>query len=216
MYYKENILIKFLILVCFLLIFIINYTYIYDDTDWCTSTINNKKYRIRNGPISIKQIKCNLLANLNDKLDFIIFSLSREQNKSISINRLLSNWNRGILIKETGSMERDAAYVINKQYLSICLKGFCSSINCDNNTINNLDNINLLTYVGIHEMAHIMSEEIGHGAEFKANFKFLLEYSKKLKLYDPLLKKEYPVYIELSKLNTPDSYCGVSIINSIN
>lgn len=213
MYYKEDILINFLIIVCILLIIIINYTYVYDDTDWFTSTINNQKYRVRNGPESIKQIKCDLLANLNNKLNFIIISLSKEPNKSDSVNRLLNNWSRGIVIKEIGSMEPEAAYVINKQYLSICLKNFCNSENCQKYT---LDNINLLTYVGIHEMAHIMSEEIGHGDEFKTNFKYLLDYSKNLKLYDPLLKEEFPVFIELNKLKTPDSYCGVSIINSIN
>ena len=213
MYYKEDILINFLIIVCILLIIIINYTYVYDDTDWFTSTINNQKYRVRNGPESIKQMKCDLLANLNNKLNFIIISLSKEPNKSDSVNRLLNNWSRGIVIKEIGSMEPEAAYVINKQYLSICLKNFCNSENCQKYT---LDNINLLTYVGIHEMAHIMSEEIGHGDEFKTNFKYLLDYSKNLKLYDPLLKEEFPVFIELNKLKTPDSYCGVSIINSIN
>ena len=213
MYYKEDILINFLIIVCVLLIIIINYTYVYDDTDWFTSTISNQKYRVRNGPESIKQIKCDLLANLNNKLNFIIISLSKEPNKSDSVNRLLNNWSRGIVIKEIGSMEPEAAYVINKQYLSICLKNFCNSENCQKYT---LDNINLLTYVGIHEMAHIMSEEIGHGDEFKTNFKYLLDYSKNLKLYDPLLKEEFPVFIELNKLKTPDSYCGVSIINSIN
>jgi predicted metal-dependent hydrolase len=158
-------------------------------------------------------MKCDLLANLKNKMDFIIYSLSKEPDINENINRLLNNWSRGIVIKEIGSMEPDAAYVINKQYLSICLKNFCNSTNCDKYT---LDNINLLTYVGIHEMAHIMSEEIGHGKEFKNNFKFLLDYSKNLKIYDPLLKDEFPVYIELSKLKTPESYCGVSIINSIN
>jgi predicted metal-dependent hydrolase len=214
MYYVNlPILINFLVIVIILLTIIINYTYLYDDTDWFTSTIDGKRYRVRNGPESIRQEKTNLLANLINKLDFIIENLSKEQNKPEAVSRLISNWNRGIVVKEIGRMETDAAYVINKQYLSICLKNFCTYNKCNQNTI---DNINLLTYVGIHEMAHIMSKEIGHGDEFKTNFKFLLDYSKNLKLYDPLLKNEYPVYIELKKLNTPDSYCGVSIINSIN
>jgi hypothetical protein len=213
MYYQEDILINFLIILCVLLIIIINYTYVYDDTDWFISTVDNRKYRVRNGSESIKQIKCDLLANLNNKLNFIIYSLAKEPNKNKNINRLLNNWSRGIVIKEIGSMEPEAAYVINKQYLSICLKNFCNSKHCKSYT---LDNINLLTYVGIHEMAHIMSEEIGHGDEFKSNFKYLLDYSKKLKLYDPLLKEEFPIFIELNKLKTPNSYCGVSIINSIN
>ena len=211
-YFDEKKLINFLIMVCILLIIIINYTYLYDDTDWFTSNVDGKAYRVRNGRTDIKQIKSNLLANLNKKLNFIIENLSNEENKTTEVDRLITKWNRGIVIKEIGRMETDAAYVINKKYLSLCLKNLCNYTSC-NNTI---DNINLLTYVGIHEMAHIMSEEIGHGDEFKSNFKFLLDYSKKLNIYDPILKKEYPVYIELVKLNTPESYCGVSIINSIN
>jgi hypothetical protein len=216
MYYKnEKILLNFLICVIVLLIIIINYTYVYDDTDWFTSTIDNKKYKIRSGPENVKQIKSNLLANLLNKLNFIVESLSKETTKSDAVNRLITNWQKGIVIKEIGSMEPEAAYVINKQYLSICLKNFCDSINCKED-YSSLDNINLLTYVGIHEMGHIMSDEVGHGDEFKTNFKFLLDYSKNLKSYDPILKNEYPIYIELKKLNTPNTYCGVSIINSIN
>jgi hypothetical protein len=104
-------------------------------------------------------------------------------------------------------LESDAAYVINKKYMSFCLKDF--------NNIN-LEVLNLLTYVGIHELSHVMSNETGHGDEFKQNFKFLLGYSKNLKYYDKLLNREVQLYISLNKLNTPNDYCGVSIINSIN
>ena len=104
-------------------------------------------------------------------------------------------------------MESDAAYVINKQYMSFCLP---DSIN------ESIDNLNLMTYVGIHELAHIMSSETGHGEEFIQNFQFLLDYSKLLNYYDPILQKEVPVYIQLNKLNTADNYCGVPLINSIN
>ena len=76
--------------------------------------------------------------------------------------------------------------------------------------------INLMTYVGIHEISHIMSVEIGHGDEFKENFQFLLNYSKTLMYIDPLTFKEVPLYIQLDKLKTADNYCGVQLVNSIN
>lgn len=208
----EDRLSKYLLVLFIVLCFIIFYTYFYDNTTWYTSTIDSRKYRVRNGPNDVKQEKSNLLANLNLKLNFVISNLSNEPDKSEAVNRLITNWNRGISTKEIGIMEPEAAYVINKQYMSICLKNFCNSLNCKEN---NIENINLLTYVGLHEMGHIMSEEIGHGDEFKTNFRFLLDYSKNLNLYDPILNQEYPIYIELTKLNTPSSYCGVSIINSI-
>ena len=78
-----------------------------------------------------------------------------------------------------------------------------------------LEDLNLITYVGIHELSHIMSVEIGHGSEFIENFEFLLNYAKKLVYFDPLLKRQLPVYIQLNQLNTSDSYCGVSLENSV-
>jgi len=162
-------------------------------------------YNVRNSPD--KDFKANLLGTLDDKLSIIVYSLSKEQIQPDNVKRLINNWNSGIKIKEIGNMESDAAYVINKKYMSFCLKDF--------KTIS-VEILNLLTYVGIHEMAHVMSDETGHGDEFKENFKFLLNYSKKLNYYDNLLKQNVPLYIQLNKLNTPNDYCGVSIINSIN
>jgi predicted metal-dependent hydrolase len=78
-----------------------------------------------------------------------------------------------------------------------------------------MSNLNLLTYVGIHELAHIMSVEIGHANEFKQNFKFLLDYTRNINYYDYLLKKEVPLYVDLNNLNTPNDFCGVSIVNSM-
>ena len=78
-----------------------------------------------------------------------------------------------------------------------------------------LEELNLITYVGIHELSHIMSIEIGHGTEFIQNFEFLLNYAKNLFYFDPLLKRQIPLYIPLNKLNTSDSYCGVSLENSV-
>ena len=82
--------------------------------------------------------------------------------------------------------------------------------------LNAVDNLNLMSYVGIHEMSHIMSIEVGHGDEFISNFEFLLNYAKELKYLDPFTKSYQPVYIQLSKLNTADNYCGVPLVNSIN
>lgn len=176
------------------------YNFFYDGTDHFLSTIDNKSYKVREPN---KQLKANLLAILNSKLGIIVYSLSNDPkyNKQQNVSRLINNWNSGVTMKEVGRMESDAAYVINKKYMSFCLKDFNSL---------DLPDVNLLTYVGIHELSHIMSDEIGHGDEFKLNFKFLLDYSKGLKYNGDQL------YIPLNQIKTPDNYCGVSIINSIN
>ena len=199
---------ELLIILVLVVVLVIGYIYFYDGTEPFKSTVNNKYYRVR-GNNEMKQVKCNLLAVLHDKLVILVESLRNDSkvNKNQNVIRLLNNWDSGITIKETGNMESDAAYVINKKYMSICLKNFCETSQCSN--VNSLENINLLTYVGIHELSHIMSEGIGHDDEFKDNFKFLLDYSQLLKYLGNKL------YINLSELNTPSNYCGVSIINSI-
>ena len=184
------------------------YRYVYDGTEHMISTIDNKKYRVRRG--SDKQLKADILAVLNGKFTIIINNLKNDQRYSqdTAVQRLIYNWDAGVTIKEVGNMESDAAYVINKKNMSFCLQKRKNEII--------LEDLNLITYVSIHEFAHIMSEEIGHGAEFIKNFEFLLNYAKEIVYYDPLLKRQIPLYIQLNKLNTSDNYCGVSLENSVN
>ena len=203
MFFKK---IKTPILILFGIISIILfYRYIYDGTDYIKSNIDNRYYKVRS--TEGKEEKADLLAIMHTKLNLIVNTLRYSKDSSnTNVQRLIQNWNKGVSIKEIGKMETDAAYVINKQYMSFCLP---------ENTSKTLDNLNLMTYVGIHELAHIMSSEIGHGEEFINNFEYLLNHAKTINYYDPLMKKEMPVYIQLNKLNTADNYCGVSLQNSI-
>lgn len=180
------------------------YKYVYDGTVLVKSNLDNNYYRVRHTNQS--QEKANLLAILNLKLNTIVNTLEKSNHVSnINVRRLISNWKKGVTIKETGNFESDAAYVINKQYMSFCLPETKS-----------IDDLNLMTYVGIHELAHIMSNETGHGNEFINNFQFLLDYSKTLKYLDKNTNTYQPLYIQLNKLNTANNYCGVPLINSIN
>jgi len=195
-----------LLWIFFFVMVYIFYVFIYDGTSNVKSRLDNNYYSVRNR--SNKQTKADLLALMKLKLEVIVKSLANsEYSSNPNVSRLIANWNRGVTVKEIGNLESDAAYVINKQYMSFCLP---------DDTLNSLDKINLMTYVGIHELAHIMSIETGHGDEFVKNFSFLLNYSKGLKYLDPITKKELPIYIQLDKLNTDDNYCGVPLINSIN
>jgi hypothetical protein len=181
------------------------YVYLYDGTEYVQSTIDNKYYKVRNN--RDKQEKADLLAVLYLKLNALVNNLAHSTYISnVNVQRLVANWGKGVTVKEIGKMETDAAYVINKQFMSFCIP---------DNTSKSLNDINLMTYVGIHELAHIMSQEIGHGDEFISNFEFLLNHAKQLKYFDPILKQNLPIYIQLNKLNTADNYCGVALVNSI-
>ena len=199
---------KQFILTCSVLIIgFVFYKFVYDGTEKMQSTVDNKIYSVRRG--HDKQLRADILAVLNGKFSIIVNSLANDvlYNQLPQVKRLIQNWEAGVTIKEIGNMESDAAYVINKKNMSFCLQKRKDQLV--------LEDLNLITYVGIHELSHIMSVEIGHGSEFIENFEFLLNYAKKLVYFDPLLKRQLPVYIQLNQLNTSDSYCGVSLENSV-
>jgi hypothetical protein len=66
-----------------------------------------------------------------------------------------------------------------------------------------LIDINTLTFVAIHELAHIMTKSEGHKQIFWQNFKFLLEEAKEAKIYKPVDYK-----------NNPQPYCGMNITDN--
>ena len=48
------------------------------------------------------------------------------------------------------------------------------------------DDFNLLIFVAIHELGHVMSESAHHTDEFWANFKFLLRNAAEMGFYKPV------------------------------
>ena len=61
--------------------------------------------------------------------------------------------------------EGDSAYTENKAAITLCLKDPHTGTHYDMNTI---------MYVALHELAHMITPQQGHGAEFKKNFADLL------------------------------------------
>ena len=72
--------------------------------------------------------------------------------------------------------EGDSAYTEDKEVITLCL--------VDPETKRNYD-INTLMYVSIHELAHVVSQNEGHGEEFKKNFASLLKQGANLGIYNP-------------------------------
>mgnify|MGYP001315487753 CR=1 FL=1 len=67
------------------------------------------------------------------------------------------------------------SYTINKQKVYLCLK--------DEN--NNYYEDNMLIYVALHELAHVLCDEIGHTDKFKRIFEDLLLKGEEIKIYNP-------------------------------
>ena len=63
--------------------------------------------------------------------------------------------------------------------------------------------LNLIIFVAIHEIAHVMTDEVGHTKKFWNNMRYLLEQGEKIGIYTP---EDYS--------KNPKMYCGLEI-NSV-
>lgn len=185
-----------IIMILFIILFSLK---IYTDSDiynlrCIVSTVNGKKYCVRERK-NIQKAS-NLLAHTTEKLDDIVEHMKATYPSRENVQRLIKNYNP-TTIKETLPTSEYTAYSENKgEKLAFCL-------NKKKSNNDNLIDSNTLIFVAIHELAHIMTEAIGHGEEFWNNFKFLLENAVELQIYKPVdYKKE------------PENYCGMDITDN--
>ena len=90
------------------------------------------------------------------------------------------------------------SYTINKKKVHLCIK--------DEN--GNYYNDNMLVYVSLHELAHVLCNEVGHTPKYWAMFDALLEEASKT--IDPITNK--PIYDPNGKIDT--EYCDSEYHNS--
>lgn len=158
------------------------------------STVNGKKFCVRERK-NIQKAS-DLLAKTTDKLDHLVQNMKERYPTRDNVKRLVDNFNP-TTIKEILPTSEYTAYSENKgEKIAFCL-------NKKKNDNDNLIDANTLTFVAIHELAHLMTAAIGHGEEFWSNFKFLLENAVELNIYTPIdYKKE------------PETYCGMDITDN--
>lgn len=157
------------------------------------STLDKKKYLVRKENDSLEA--ANILSKLNSDATLLVNKLINKYPNDKPILRLYNKYqpNR---IHETPETSRFTSFSINKgKQVYLCIR---------DRTNSSFENYNLLIYVIIHELAHIMSESIGHTPEFWSNFKFLLKKAI-----------EYNIYTYVNYKDTPQKYCGLNITNNV-
>lgn len=137
----------------------------------------------------------NLLANVTNKCKQLVKYMNDTHPNDTRVKKLVAGFNPKT-ISETLPTSKLTAYSENKgEKMAFCL-------NKTKNSTTLID-LNTLTFVAIHELAHTMTKSVGHKQEFWKNFKFLLENAVKINIYKPIdYKKE-------SK-----SYCGMMITDN--
>ena len=158
------------------------------------STDDNQYYLVRNEGAKLEA--ANYLAEIRrDLINFTIF-LKNKGEKLEDINRFFKRLDPDNVI-EAPDDDESTSYCINKgEEIAICLRH-----KSDNTKFHNK---NVILYVILHELAHVMSVSIGHNEEFMENFKFLLNSAIESKLWK---KIDYSKY--------PEEYCGIVIRENI-
>lgn len=146
------------------------------------STVDGEKYCVRENA-RIKQ-SADLLATVTGKCKNLVDFMKKKYPDREDVDRLYVGFS-STKITETLPTSTLTAYSENKgQKIAFCL-------NKKKNGTELID-INTLTFVAIHELAHIMTLSVGHKQEFWENFKFLLEGATELKIYSPEDYKKKP------------------------
>lgn len=154
------------------------------------SEIDGEKYCVR------ERLKLDLAANrlalVSKNMKSVVnYCIEKYPDTNITF-RLKNNFNPK-KITETLPTSEYTAYSENKGEKI----AFCLTTQKQNN---DLIDIETLTFVGIHELAHVASVSVGHNREFWDNFKFLLEQAKSANIYVPVDYKK-----------SPKEYCGMTI-----
>ncbi len=158
--------------------------------DKITSSVNDKKYYVRNLPD--KKEAANKLANIGIKLKRLTDSLDVKDSEKGEYNeKLKDNFNSDYITENIPGSEY-VAYSVNKgEELSLCIR--------EKDTEKFIDD-NIIIFVAIHELSHIMTPETGHTPLFWDNMKYLLEKASALGIYMP---------VDYGK--NPAMYCGMKI-----
>jgi hypothetical protein len=155
------------------------------------SNEDGNKYCVRER--SKVQKAADLLAKVTEKCKDLVVFLQKKYPEQDNVKRLVTNFNPK-KVMETLPTSEFTAYSENKgEKIAFCL-------NKEKHNNEELIDERTLTFVAIHELAHVASKSIGHKSEFWENFKFLLENAKEAGIHEP---------VDYSK--KPQEYCGMQI-----
>jgi hypothetical protein len=162
------------------------------DMSLTESTVDGKRYIVRNLPD--KQEAADRLARTRAKLITLMLYLQEKYPQKAMVAQILQNFDaEPDRFSESSPDASYTSYSVNKgEKVYMCLR--------QRNEREELVDENIITFVAIHEMAHIGTTEIGHTPTFWNNFGWLLARAEEARVYQ---------YTDFSA--HPVEYCGIRI-----
>lgn len=157
------------------------------------SNVDGRTYKVRDMPD--KQEAADLLAKVRIRLEKLCSILEQKFADKPQVRRMTQNFRADPdRFLEATPDAKHTSYSVNKgESIHLCLRQ-------RQGANESLVNENVMTFVGIHELAHTITQSIGHEPEFWNNFGWLLKEAEAAGLYQYQDFRAHPV-----------AYCGVSI-----
>jgi hypothetical protein len=158
------------------------------------SSVDGQRYLVRNLPD--KQDAADRLARTRAKLLRLMRDLKQSDPEKPFVKQMVRNFDADpSRFSESAPDASYTSYSVNKgEKVVLCVRHKDDSF-VDENT---------LMYVAVHELGHLMTEEVGHTDAFWANFRRLLEEAEALGMYR---RVDYAA--------KPAPYCGIDITSTV-
>jgi hypothetical protein len=160
------------------------------------SNVDGQIYKVRDMPD--KQQAADLLANVRLKLKKFSVYLESSFPDKPQVKRLSQRFQASPerILESTPDAEH-TSYSVNKgEKVHLCLR---QRQGADESLVNE----NIMVFVALHEMAHVITDSLGHEPEFWNNFGWLLKEAEKQNIYQYTDFKAHPV-----------RYCGTKITDA--
>jgi len=183
------------ILLIIIIICLVYYLYSISKSEaiYLKSTLNNREYLVQN--IDDKEEATYMLSVIHDRIDILRNYLNQNIDRFPEFSsyiKQLYNRSKNVVLQESPPESNYTSYTVNKgDEIALCLRS---------KQTGKFHDINLVTYVVLHELAHVACPEIDHTDLFKKIFIFFLEIAVSIDIYK---KVDYKIH--------PQEYCGIMI-----
>eukprot|EP00873_Tetraselmis_striata_P026981 jgi/Tetstr1/447245/TSEL_034682.t1 len=168
----------------------------YQEVEYVESSVDGHKYLVRKAEDS--QDAANTLANINKQVERLIDHLMATAPSDERTLLMRERYDRNSL-SEGGHNSGYTSFSVNKgEKIVMCIR---SRDGTEDN--GDIERFNTLMYVILHEIAHLVTAEIGHTKLFWDNFRWILDEADKIGVYRK---------VDYSK--EPEEYCGIHINSS--
>ena len=160
------------------------------------SSVDGRMYRVRD--MSDKDAAANLLASVRRKIERLYMYLKEKFPDKPQIRQLVQNFvPEPARFEESTPAAEHTSYSVNKgEKVHLCLRQ-------REGGNESLVQENVMVFVALHEMAHVVTPSLGHGPDFWNNFGWILKQAEAIGIYQYQDFKAHPV-----------SYCGLNITDS--